>query len=184
MAIPALGNDLPTSVSSFTFTNAMDTAGTVRSLIRNDTIYTSWMNIATYKRLRIAVQRVPEPIPGHKDTSWSTNVNDTTKILIQYAFSPHNERVLTKMNRLGVRTIPVDSSLTNSAVVDTTLIFTAAQNNLFHRDSVAVVPDWVRGMVIIHDSTKTTIASAGLVGNKYARQFIFYINGLRYSEER
>lgn len=178
------GTDLKTGVSYFTFTAAMDTAGTVRSLIRNDTLYTPWYYVGDMKRVRIAVRRVPAPLAGYKDSSWATNVNDTTKLLIQYGFNPERGTPIAVAARNGIRTIPVDSSLTNSAVVDTTLIFTAAQTNLFHRDSGAVIPDYIRGMVVIHDSTKTTIASSGLVGNKYARQFIFFINGFRNDRQQ
>ena len=85
------GSDLRTGISYFTFTEAMDTAGTARSLIRNDTLYTPWLFVGNYKRLRIAVQRIPYPMTGYKDTSWSTNVNDTTKFLIQHAFAPNSQ---------------------------------------------------------------------------------------------
>jgi hypothetical protein len=129
---------------------------------------------------------VPNPLSGYKDTTWASNANDTTKIHFQVAYSTGIpwRNVLGDTNKYPIVLIRCDSAFaTNKANTDSVWNFSNAQNNIFMRDSTFLIPDYIRGMVIVHDSTKTTIVSSALVGNKYARQFIFYFNGVRYSKK-
>jgi len=186
MGASAFAVEVRTNVSYFTFTAAMDTANIAGAKHRNDTLFTPWVYVGDVKRFRISVKRVPNPLSGYKDTTWASNANDTTKIHFQVAYSTGIpwRNVLGDTNKYPIVLIRCDSAFaTNKANTDSVWNFSNAQNNIFMRDSTFLIPDYIRGMVIVHDSTKTTIVSSALVGNKYARQFIFYFNGVRYSKK-